>query len=108
VGSTAPGAPPPLGRFGTAGIGILEGPGTISWDFGVSKGFTLTERAKLRFELSFVNVLNHLNLGVPDMNITHKHDPAQGLCGFGCITSAQGLFQFSGARTGQASARIDF
>jgi hypothetical protein len=108
VGSTAPGAPPPLGRFGTAGIGILEGPGTISWDFGVSKGFTLTERAKLRFEFSFVNVLNHLNLGVPDMNITHKNDPAQGLCGFGCITSAQGLFQFSGARTGQVSARIDF
>jgi hypothetical protein len=108
VGTTAPGAPPPIGRYGTSGMGILEGPGTISWDFAVSKSFDLTERAKLRVEVSFTNVLNHLNLGDPDMNITHKNDPSQGLCGFGCITSAQGLFQFSGARTGQIGARIDF
>jgi carboxypeptidase family protein len=99
---------PPIGRFGSSGVGILEGPGTISWDFGVSKSFNLTERAKLKVEASFVNFPNHLNLGLPDMNIRHKNDPAQGLCGFGCITSAQGLFQFSGARTGQVSARIDF
>jgi hypothetical protein len=106
VGTSA--AHPPIGRFGTAGVGILEGPGTVSWNFAISKSFNLTERAKLRFEVSFVNVLNHINLGVPDMNITHPNDPATGQCGFGCITSAQGLFQFSGARTGQIGARIEF
>jgi len=100
--------PPPIGRFGTSGVGILNGPGTFDWDSGISKFFNLTERVKLRFEISFVNVLNHLNLGNPDLNITHVNNPSQGECGFGCISSAQGLFQFAGARQGQASLRIDF
>jgi hypothetical protein len=108
VGTTAPGAPPPIGRFGNSGVGIVQGPGTINWDFGMSKSFKLSERAKLKFEISFVNVLNHLNLGNPDMKITDANNPATGLCGFGCITSAQGLYQFAGARQGQVSMRIDF
>ena len=101
-------ANPAIGRFGTSGVGILEGPGTINWDFGLAKSFNLTERAKLRIEVSFVNVLNHVNLGIPDMTITDTNNPSQGLCGFGCITAAQGLYQFAGARTGQIGARIDF
>jgi len=101
-------ANPPIGRFGTSGVGILEGPGTVNWDFGLSKSFNLTEHAKLRFEVSFVNVLNHVNLGIPDMTFTDPNNPSSGLCGFGCITAAQGLYQFAGARTGQASMRIDF
>jgi hypothetical protein len=108
VGTTAPGAPPPIGRFGDSGVGVLQGPGTINWDFGISKNFKLTERAKLKFEISFVNVMNHLNLGNPDMKITDTNNPAQNLCGFGCITSAQGLYQFAGARQGQVGMRIDF
>ena len=99
---------PPIGRFGTGGVGILEGPGTINWDFGLAKYFSITERAKLKFEVSFVNVLNHINLGIPDMNAAHPNNPGQGLCGFGCITSAQGLYQFAGAREGQIGARIEF
>jgi carboxypeptidase family protein len=99
---------PPIGRFGTSGVGILEGPGTINWDFAMSKSFNLTERAKLKVEVSFVNLLNHVDLGIPDMNYTHPNIPSQGLCGFGCITSAQGLYQFAGARSGQIGARIDF
>jgi hypothetical protein len=98
----------PVGRFGTSGVGILNGPGTIDWDAGISKSFNLTERAKLRFEFSFVNVLNHLNLGNPNLNVTNANNPSAGLCGFGCISSAQGLFQFAGARQGQVGARIDF
>jgi hypothetical protein len=108
VGTIAPGAPPPIGRFGDSGVGVLQGPGTINWDFGISKNFKLTERAKLKFEISFVNVMNHLNLGNPDMKITDTNNPAQNLCGFGCITSAQGLYQFAGARQGQVGMRIDF
>jgi hypothetical protein len=98
----------PIGRFGTSGVGILNGPGTIDWDSGLSKSFNLTERAKLQFEFSFVNVLNHLNLGNPNLNITNVNNPSTGLCGFGCISSAQGLFSFAGARQGQVAARIDF
>lgn len=45
---------------------FLTGPGTIDWDAGISKSFNLTEHAKLRVEVSFVNVMNHLNLGNPN------------------------------------------
>ncbi|MGH7868242.1 MAG: hypothetical protein ACREP9_11625, partial [Candidatus Dormibacteraceae bacterium] len=101
-------ANPPIGRFGNAGIGTLEGPGTIDWDFGFSKSFSLTERAKLSVRVSFVDVLNHVNLANPDMKITDLNNPAQGQCGFGCITAAQGLYEFAGAREGEIGARIDF
>lgn len=101
-------ANPPIGRFGDAGIGTLEGPGTIDWDFGLAKSFRLTERARLSVHVSFVNVLNHVNLGTPDLKITDVNNPSAGQCGFGCITAAQGLYEFAGAREGQLGARIDF
>ncbi|MGH9404290.1 MAG: carboxypeptidase regulatory-like domain-containing protein [Terriglobia bacterium] len=101
-------ANPPIGRFGNAGIGTLEGPGTIDWDFGLAKSFRLTERARLSINVSFVDVLNHVNLGTPDTKITDVNNPSQGQCGFGCITGAQGLYEFAGAREGQLGARIDF
>ena len=99
---------PPVGRFGMASVGSLQGPGTIDWDLGLSKSFHLTEHATLHIEGSFVNVLNHTNLGPPDMKITDVNNPAQGQCGFGCITAAQGLYEFAGAREGQIGARIEF
>ncbi|HKT11923.1 MAG TPA: hypothetical protein VJW77_08875, partial [Terriglobia bacterium] len=101
-------AHPPIGRFGTASVGSLQGPGTIDWDLGLAKSFRLTEHATLQVQASFVNVLNHTNLGAPDMKITDVNNPSQGLCGFGCITAAQGLYEFAGAREGQIGARIDF
>jgi Carboxypeptidase regulatory-like domain len=101
-------AHPPIGRYGDAAVGSLEGPGGVIWDFGLFKSFRLTERADLKFQVSFVNVLNHTNLGVPDMKTTDLNNPSQGQCGFGCITAAQGLYQFSGGREGQIGARIDF
>lgn len=101
-------ADPPIGRFGTASVGSLQGPGTIDWDFGLSKSFRLTEHTTLKINASFVNVFNHVNLGNPDMKITDVNNPSQGLCGFGCITAAQGLYEFAVAREGQIGARIDF
>ncbi|MGH9455907.1 MAG: hypothetical protein ACRD2O_18290, partial [Terriglobia bacterium] len=101
-------AHPPIGQFGDASVGSLEGPGTTDWDLGLSKSFRLTESARLSLRVSFVDVLNHVNLGTPDLKITNLNNPAAGQCGFGCITGAQGLFEFAGAREGQIGARIDF
>jgi len=96
--------PAPIGRFGNAGTAFIEGPGSINWNLGLQKTFNLTERVRMRFEISFTNVLNHVNLGDPDTNIT---DP-----GFGQITAARGLSNgqsdFQGSRAGQFGARIDF
>lgn len=60
-------SPTPVGagRFGNAGVGILEGPGTQTISLGLAKVFQLTERARLRFESTFTNVLNHTNFAPP-------------------------------------------
>ena len=90
---------PPLGRFGNSGVGILEGPGTVNLNAGLAKYFQITERVRLRFEGSFTNALNHVNLADPVTNIVSPT--------FGQITSARGS-DFGGNRVGQIGARLDF
>jgi hypothetical protein len=55
----------PAGEFGTAPRNLLRGPGTWQIDFGVSKIFLLTERAKIEFRSEFFNIFNHPQLGQP-------------------------------------------
>ena len=52
-------APTPVGagRFGNAGVGTLQGPGTSAVSLGLAKEFTLAESVHLRFESTFTNVL---------------------------------------------------
>ena len=91
--------PDNAGRFGSCGVGILEGPHSIDVDLGLAKRFNLGERAHVRFEATFTNALNHTNFAPPAMNIT---SPA-----FGVLQSA--LPQGSGGnRTGQLALRLDF
>jgi hypothetical protein len=45
--------PDNAGREGTAGVGILEGPGTIAVALGLAKEFQVSERLKARFESTF-------------------------------------------------------
>jgi hypothetical protein len=99
TGSGSGPVPNPIGRFGNATVGSIVGPGTVDLSSGLSKTVPLTERVSLRFEGTFTNVLNHTNLGDPNMNVS---SPTFGLIS-GTIASDNG-----GARTGQVSARIDF
>ncbi|HEX4949016.1 MAG TPA: TonB-dependent receptor [Blastocatellia bacterium] len=89
----------PIGRFGTAGVGILTGPGTINLSLGLNKAFFLTERVKLEAGASFTNVANHTNLADPQMNVTST--------AFGRITSARSS-ELGGSRTGQVTMRLSF
>ena len=92
--------PPGAGRFGNCGVGILQGPGMIDVDLGLAKQFPIGERARLRFEISFTNVLNHVNYAPPATNISNPST-------FGVLQSA--LPQGSGGnRVGQAALRLDF
>jgi hypothetical protein len=91
--------PAPLGRFGNSGVGIIEGPGSFSWNAGLSKRFAITETARVKLEGTFTNVTNRVNLGDPQLNITNNS--------FGTITSARGG-EFGGGRTGQVSLRVEF
>jgi Carboxypeptidase regulatory-like domain len=92
---------PPInaGRFGSCGVGILEGPHMIDVDMGLAKRFNVGERFHVRFEATFTNILNHTNFAPPAMNITSPS--------FGVLQSA--LPQGSGGnRTGQLALRVDF
>jgi len=93
---------PPLnaGRFGTAAIGILEGPGTVNFDLGLFKIFRFRERGRLEFHLSTTNTFNHPNFRNPAANIS-------ALTGVGRISGLQGQDE-SGPRTVILGARIEF
>ena len=47
------------GTWGNEGINSLHGPGYVDFDFGVSKKFSLSERAKLQFTAQTFNLFNH-------------------------------------------------
>jgi len=91
--------PLPIGRFGNSQVGTVQGPGLINLSAGISKSFAITERMHLKTEGTFTNVLNHTNLGDPNMNLSSPS--------FGLVTSTIGS-DFGGARTGQVSARFEF
>lgn len=58
----------PLGTYGNVGKGQFTGPGLVTWDAGLMKNFPLgSERAHLQFHAEFFNVLNHTNLGNPNL-----------------------------------------
>lgn len=99
VGSTPGRDPAPIGRYGNAGVGIFEGPGTVAFNMGLSKRFVIRERVGLRLEGSFTNLPNWTNLGDPNLNIADS--------AFGRITGSRGA-DFGGARTGQVALRLEF
>ena len=94
-------APTPAnaGRIGSAGVGILQGPGTATVSLGVAKQFHIFERVNGRFETTFTNVLNHTNFAPPATAIDNSQ--------FGALTAPQ-TAENAGNRTGQAALRIDF
>jgi hypothetical protein len=91
---------PAAGRIGNCGVGTLRGPGTVAIAGGLSKTFSLREKARLRFEATFTNLPNHPNFAPPSVDVSA---PAT----FGKITSVQSA-ENSGNRTGQLAIRIDF
>ncbi len=94
-------APTPAGagRFGNAGVGILQGPGTTAASLGLAKVFHVTEDVRVRFESTFTNVLNHTNFAPP---ATQINNPTFG------VLSAPQTAENAGNRTGQLALRIEF
>ncbi|MGB2606092.1 MAG: carboxypeptidase regulatory-like domain-containing protein [Candidatus Sulfotelmatobacter sp.] len=95
-------SPTPVGagRFGNAGVGILQGPGTAAVSLGLAKTFRPTERLRVRFESTFTNVLNHTNFAPP---ATQIDVPAT----FGVLSAPQ-TAENAGNRTGQLALRVEF
>ena len=95
-------APTPsgAGRFGNAGVGILEGPGTKTASVGVAKVFRVTEGSQIRFESTFTNLFNHTNFAPPSTAIDQPTT-------FGQLTVATAA-ENAANRTGQFALRYDF
>ena len=95
-------APTPAnaGRFGNAGVGILEGPGTKTASVGVAKVFRVTEGSRIRVESTFTNVFNHTNFAPPSTQVDNTQ-------AFGKLTSAT-TAENAGNRTGQLAVRYEF
>jgi hypothetical protein len=89
-----------VGRFGDAGVGILQGPGTAAVSLGVAKTIPIVEGVRLRFESTFTNVLNHTNFAPPATQLDNTST-------FGQLTAAT-TAENAGNRTGQVALRLDF
>ncbi len=98
-------------RADRPGAGPGPGPGLVNLSTGVSKSFAITEQLHLRAEGTFTKVLNHTNLGDPNMNISEPN--------FGLVSGTVGNngpnatigsagTDFGGARTGQVAVRLEF
>jgi hypothetical protein len=61
-------------RFGTSGFNSLRGPGTVNWDFGLFREFSLTERFKLQFRAEAFNFTNTPHFQNPEDGWTSPAD----------------------------------
>ncbi len=55
--------------LGNGGVGEVYGPRYQDWDITASKGIFFGEGKQLRFQASFFNAFNHVNLGQPDTGV---------------------------------------
>jgi hypothetical protein len=92
---------PPVnaGRFGTSGLGVLEGPGSVIWNLSATKIWMFSESGRVEFNVSATNPLNHPNFGNPNVNISAPNS-------VGRITGLQG--RDAGPRTMMFATRIEF
>jgi hypothetical protein len=82
-------APAPVGREGSAGVGIIQAPSLQTWDFSMRKQFSLTERFNLRFQMDLFNAFNRANFRSPDVafgTLTATGGPSN--AAFGKISTA--------------------
>jgi hypothetical protein len=57
---------PPFGSFGSAGRNILDGPGYQNVNLALLKQLSLSSRARLQLRIETFNLLNRVNLDLPD------------------------------------------
>jgi hypothetical protein len=88
-----------IGRFGNAPVGGVVGPGTVNFSLSATKGFVLTERARMLFAVEAANVFNHRNYQPPTMQVDAS--------GFGAITGLQDE-EGAGPRSLELVGRITF
>lgn len=69
--------PASIGRFGNAGVDILEGPPMKNVDLALLKDFSVHERVKVQFQAIFANAFNHPSFANPGGDISSPNTAAQ-------------------------------
>jgi hypothetical protein len=92
-----------IGRYGTASVGSLVGPGTQAVSLSLIKTVQFTESTRLQFGAEVSNAFNHRNYDIPNTSFTGQ----QAGTGFGQIGNLQSA-EGSGPRAIQLTARISF
>jgi len=87
---------PLSGHRGTLGRNTIVLPGTWQFDANLSKSFRISESKSLQFRMDATNVLNHPNMGTPNLDITTSTN-------FGQITT-----KGNNVRNFQAQLRFNF
>jgi hypothetical protein len=88
-----------IGRFGSAPVGGVIGPGTINFSLSATKTFPIREKLRMLFSLEAANVFNHRNYEPPNMQV----DSAA----FGSITALQ-TAEGAGPRSLEVVGRVNF
>jgi hypothetical protein len=73
-------APAGVDHYGTAGVGLVEGPSLQTYDLSLGKYFYLTESVNLRFQADFFNAFNNVNFSGLGTVVTNGN--------FGTLSSA--------------------
>jgi hypothetical protein len=100
-------AAPPIGRFGTAQRGAIEGPGLNVWHLGVHKILWVSSSPGaplLRIEATTTNVFNDPQWGNPNTNVTSTNVSAGTIRATGNSVS----WQQAGARTMRLGLRVEW
>jgi Carboxypeptidase regulatory-like domain/TonB dependent receptor-like, beta-barrel len=87
------------GRFGTASVGDVVGPGTDAVSLSLIKSIKITEQLQFQFGAQAANAFNHRNYDVPN---AYVDDPA-----FGTISGLQSA-EGAGPRNVEITGRISF
>jgi hypothetical protein len=61
---------PATGAFGTAGRGIIVGPGAWNLDLALTRAFPITESQRIDFRAEIFNIFNHTRFGNPITTFT--------------------------------------
>ena len=101
-------AAPPVGRYGTAARGSVEGPGLNLWHFGVHKRFRLfdgPDAPTFRIELTTTNIFNEPQWANPNMNVTPGNVSAARISAVG---GGAGFIQQADMRRMRLGLRIEW
>jgi outer membrane receptor protein involved in Fe transport len=101
-------AAPPIGRFGTAERGSVEGPGLNLWHFGLHKRFRFSNAPSapnFRIELTSTNIFNQPQWAAPNMVVTPSNVSAGRISAIG---GTAGMIQQAGMRTMRLGLRMEF